>query len=117
VTAIVGEISTASAEQSQGVTQVGEAVSQMDTVTQQNAALVEESAAAADSLRRQAQELLQAVEVFRLSDSEVHHGASSASVAFAAVPAQPPSVGSRGRVLGLGLRKKTAAMAVATDVF
>jgi hypothetical protein len=63
------------------------------------------------------QELLQAVEVFRLSDSEVHHGASSASVAFAAVPAQPPSVGSRGRVLGLGLRKKTAAMAVATDVF
>ncbi|MDI9854933.1 methyl-accepting chemotaxis protein [Comamonas sp. 17RB] len=117
VTAIVGEISTASAEQSQGVTQVGEAVSQMDTVTQQNAALVEESAAAADSLRRQAQELLQAVEVFRLSDSEVHHGASSASAAFAVVPAQPPSVGSRGRVLGLGLRKKAAATAVAADVF
>ncbi|MFZ4759850.1 MAG: methyl-accepting chemotaxis protein [Burkholderiaceae bacterium] len=65
VTDIVGEISTASAEQSTGVVQVGEAVSKMDRGTQQNAALVEESAAAADSLSRQAEELVQAVGVFR----------------------------------------------------
>ena len=66
VTDIVGEISAASNEQSQGVSQVGEAVTQMDQTTQQNAALVEESAAAADSLRKQAQELVEAVAVFKL---------------------------------------------------
>ena len=69
VTDIVGEISAASTEQSQGVAQVGEAVTQMDQTTQQNAALVEESAAAADSLRKQAQDLVDAVSVFRLSAS------------------------------------------------
>jgi methyl-accepting chemotaxis protein len=52
VTDIMGEISAASTEQSQGVAQVGEAVTQMDQATQQNAALVEESAAAAESLKR-----------------------------------------------------------------
>jgi len=63
----VGEISTASAEQSHGVGQVGAAVNQMDQATQQNAALVEQSAAAADSLQQQAQELVRAVAVFRVS--------------------------------------------------
>jgi methyl-accepting chemotaxis protein len=67
VTDIMGEISAASIEQSAGVTQVGEAVSQMDKVTQQNAALVEESAAAAASLEQQARHLLEAVAVFKLS--------------------------------------------------
>ncbi len=67
VSDIVGEISSASAEQGMGVQQVGEAVGQMDQVTQQNAALVEESAAAAESLRQQAQALLEAVNVFRLA--------------------------------------------------
>ena len=66
VTDIMGEISAASREQSQGVSQVGEAVTQMDQATQQNAALVEESAAAAGSLKVQAAELVQAVSVFRL---------------------------------------------------
>ena len=63
----MAEISAASSEQSAGVSQVGEAVMHMDQATQQNAALVEESAAAADSLRLQAQELLQAVALFRLN--------------------------------------------------
>ena len=67
VTDIVGEISAASNEQSLGVSQVGEAITQMDQATQQNAALVEESAAAADSLKIQAQQLVQAVAVFRLA--------------------------------------------------
>ncbi len=70
VTDIVSEISAASVEQSQGVSQVGEAVTQMDQTTQQNAALVEESAAAADSLNTQAQQLVNAVAVFKLSAAE-----------------------------------------------
>ncbi|GAB3487455.1 methyl-accepting chemotaxis protein [Curvibacter fontanus] len=67
VTDIMGEISTASGEQSAGVAQIGEAVSNMDQTTQQNAALVEEMAAAASSLKNQAQELVQAVSVFKLT--------------------------------------------------
>jgi methyl-accepting chemotaxis protein len=67
VTDIVGEISSASKEQSEGVGQVSEAVTQMDQATQQNAALVEESAAAAASLRSQAEQLVQTVAFFRLS--------------------------------------------------
>jgi len=67
VTDLMGEISAASNEQSQGVSQVGEAVAQMDQVTQQNAALVEEMAAAASSLQSQAQDLVGTVAVFKLS--------------------------------------------------
>jgi len=66
VTDLMGEISSASIEQSEGVSQVGIAVNQMDQVTQQNAALVEESAAAAASLKEQALELVEAVAVFKL---------------------------------------------------
>jgi methyl-accepting chemotaxis protein len=66
VTDIMGEISAASNEQSLGVSQVGEAVTQMDQATQQNAALVEEMAAAASSLKSQAQDLVQVVAVFKL---------------------------------------------------
>ena len=65
VTDLMGEISSASAEQDSGVQQVGEAVTQMDRSTQQNTALVEESAAAAEGLRQQADRLVQAVAVFR----------------------------------------------------
>ncbi|MEY4561186.1 MAG: hypothetical protein RLZZ618_463 [Pseudomonadota bacterium] len=64
---LIGEISSASVEQSQGIDQVGNAVSQLDQVTQQNAALVEESAAAAESLKRQAVALAGVVSKFRLS--------------------------------------------------
>ncbi len=67
VTDLMGEISAASSEQSQGVAQVGEAVTQMDQVTQQNAALVEEMAAAASSLNNQAQDLVSTVAFFKLS--------------------------------------------------
>jgi hypothetical protein len=67
VTDIMGEISAASNEQSLGVSQVGEAVLQMDQATQQNAALVEQIAAAASSLKSQADDLVQIVAVFKLS--------------------------------------------------
>ncbi len=66
VTDIMGEISAASAGQADGVTQVGQAVTQMDHTTQQNAALVEQMAAAASSLKAQAQALVEAVSIFRL---------------------------------------------------
>ncbi|CAB3743252.1 Methyl-accepting chemotaxis protein II [Achromobacter deleyi] len=67
VTDIMGEISAASEEQSSGIDQVNRAVSQMDEVTQQNAALVEEAAAAAGSLQEQAQRLAEAVAVFKIN--------------------------------------------------
>lgn len=66
VTHIMGEISNASEQQSNGVAQVVEAIKQMDQVTQQNAALVEEMSAAADSLNDQAQDLVRTVSVFKL---------------------------------------------------
>jgi methyl-accepting chemotaxis protein len=71
VTDIMGEISAASSEQSAGVSQVGEAVTHMDQATQQNAALVEEMAAAASSLKGQAQDLVQVVAIFKLSEGDV----------------------------------------------
>ena len=61
VSTLVGEIGTATAEQTQGIAQVNATVTQLDQATQQNAALVEESAAAADSLRQQADKLVEAV--------------------------------------------------------
>src|SRR5450830_1389724 len=71
VTSIISDISAASDEQSNGIQQVNEAVTQMDEVTQQNAALVEEAAAAAASLEEQALKLSQAVSIFKLGT----HGA------------------------------------------
>lgn len=70
---IIAEISTAAGEQSQGISQVNASVGELDQMTQQNAALVEQSAAAAESLRDQAQRLEQAIAVFRLSTTSSHH--------------------------------------------
>jgi methyl-accepting chemotaxis protein len=66
VTDIIGEISTAAAEQSQGIGQVNDAVTQLDQMTQQNAALVEQSASSAESLEEQARQLAQVVATFQL---------------------------------------------------
>ena len=74
-TDLMTEISAASNEQATGVAQVGEAVTQMDQVTQQNAALVEEMAASASSLKSRAQDLVRSVAVFRLDDN--HHAMAS----------------------------------------
>ncbi|SAL24688.1 methyl-accepting chemotaxis protein [Caballeronia turbans] len=82
VTDIMGEIAAASEEQSSGIEQVSRAVTQMDEVTQQNAALVEEAAAAAQSLEDQATRLRQAVAVFQMAD-----GAPHATAAVASTPA------------------------------
>jgi methyl-accepting chemotaxis protein len=69
VTDIIAEITAAAQEQSSGIEQVNQAVMQMDQVTQQNAALVEEAAAAADSMQQQAQVLSKAVAVFKVAEA------------------------------------------------
>ena len=71
VTDIIGEIAAASSEQSAGIEQVNEAIMKMDDVTQQNTALVEEAAAAAESLLEQADELMNAVSVFNLDEKNI----------------------------------------------
>ena len=71
VSNIIAEITIASQEQSTGIEQINQAVAQMDSVTQQNASLVEEAAAAAESLRDQASHLVQTVSIFKTRDSHV----------------------------------------------
>lgn len=78
VSALMNDISTATVEQSAGVSQVGEAVVHMDQATQENAALVEEMAAAADALRAQARALVGNVSVFRLAAGQGQAGAARA---------------------------------------
>ena len=84
VTDIMGEIASASDEQSRGIDQVGLAVAEMDRVTQQNASLVEESAAAAAALEEQASRLTQAVAVFRIQQGQAAAARESASTVAAA---------------------------------
>ncbi|TWI63675.1 methyl-accepting chemotaxis protein [Pseudoduganella lurida] len=82
VTDIMGEITTASVEQSAGIEQVNRAIADMDGVTQQNAALVEEAAAAAASMREQAEALAQVVAVFQIDDAApVRAGSTSLRLA------------------------------------
>jgi len=77
VSDIIGEIAAASQEQSVGIEQVNEAVMKMDDMTQQNTALVEEAAAAAESMMEQADELMNAVDVFQLEgESQIKKGVS-----------------------------------------
>ena len=69
VTAIISEIAVASGQQNAGIDQINDAVAQMDTVTQQNAALVEQAAAAAEAMQQQAAALAHAVSVFKIKES------------------------------------------------
>ena len=88
VTDLIAEISAASHEQSEGITQVGEAVQQLDQVTQQNAALVEESAAAAASLKGQAEHLSELVRGFTLAADAGPGPASAARIGSDSAPNQ-----------------------------
>jgi methyl-accepting chemotaxis protein len=96
VTDIMGEISAASNEQAAGVAQVGEAVRQMDNATQQNAALVEEMAAAASSLKVQAQDLVQVVAVFKLAGGD-HFGGAPKVAVRSSIPKSTPFKGAERR--------------------
>lgn len=100
VTDIMGEISAASSEQSAGINQVNDAITSMDEVTQQNAALVEEAAAAAESLVEQAASLMDTVNGFavhggaterRASNSPMRRPASHAPVASRQQPSPKPA--------------------------
>ena len=84
VSHLMADISTASDEQHVGVTQIGEAVQQIDMATQQNAALVEEMAAAASSLQEQAQELVSVVSIFNLSGEPTQLSTQAANEALQA---------------------------------
>ncbi len=109
VTEIMAEISAASTEQSQGVSQIGEAITNMDQTTQQNAALVEEMAAAASSLKGQAQDLVESVAVFKLASGASPAGSPPALAARqqaqmqmrapAPKPASAPASGTQRRLV------------------
>ncbi|MDR7334942.1 methyl-accepting chemotaxis protein [Roseateles asaccharophilus] len=106
---IIGEISSAASEQSEGIASVNASVVQLDQMTQQNAALVEESAAAAESLKEQAERLIEAVSVFRVSGGEAVSRKAPATPRPAPVPPVPKA----------GLQRpaaKSAAKATATPV-
>jgi methyl-accepting chemotaxis protein len=100
---IMGEISAATGEQTLGIEQINEAIGQMDQTTQQNASLVEEAAAASETLQRQAADLADAVRVFKLEDmssAPARAPARAASAAPAPAPARkalPPMRGTRAK--------------------
>ena len=89
VTDIIGEISAAAREQSEGIGVVNGSVVQLDQMTQQNAALVEESAAAAESLREQSARMAEAIGVFKLGGTAARQTAAKAA-APRPVPAKVP---------------------------
>ena len=86
---IMGEITAATQEQSNGIEEVNQAITQMDEMTQQNAALVEQAAAAAESMEEQAQKLAQAVSIFKLTGDEEKALRAISRPARAAAPAVP----------------------------
>jgi methyl-accepting chemotaxis protein len=102
VAGIISEISGAGQEQTAGIAQINQAIIQMDQVTQQNAALVEEAAAASESMQNQAARLARVVSVFRLAGGGAQ-GAASAAVAMA--PARGLAAG-----VAPGRAKRSSAM-------
>ncbi|PHV07872.1 chemotaxis protein [Janthinobacterium sp. BJB412] len=104
VTDIMQEISSASAEQIAGIEQINQAIGQMDAVTQQNAALVEQAAAAAEALQEQAAHQAQVVSVFRLDQSAAPAAVAAPARRAVAASAAPP----RAPVTALALTRKAA---------
>jgi len=86
----MAEITAASQEQTSGIEQINQAITQMDQVTQQNAALVEEAAAAASSLQEQAANLSQVVGVFRIESGKAQQHAPQRPAARPAEAAKQP---------------------------
>jgi len=92
VTQVMGQINASAAEQRDGVAQVSEAVGALDQMTQQNAALVEESAAAAFSLREQSEHLRELVQRFQVPDSVPQRTAAAAVAATVHAGASAPAL-------------------------
>jgi methyl-accepting chemotaxis protein len=112
VTSIMNEITTASDEQRDGIEQVNMAITQMDSVTQQNAALVEEAAAAAASMQDQAARLSEVVGVFKLNQLAAPRAAAPRQP-VAARPA--PALRQAARVPAPAVRKPAVALAATKD--
>ena len=116
VAVVISDIAAASAEQATGIEQVNKALTQMDEVTQQNSALVEENAATAKTLEQQAKAMSDEVGVFRVDEDEVERpaAASKRPVAVAAKPAKPVA-SKRGAALNGGgpVGRMQAALATA----
>ncbi|HSV54151.1 MAG TPA: methyl-accepting chemotaxis protein [Burkholderiaceae bacterium] len=117
VTDIIGEITAASSDQSQGIAEVNQAVGNLDQMTQQNAALVEQSAAAAQSLREQADQLTQVVAVFKINATAHHvtqaaiqhaHDSARATVRTTTKAAPAPAVAPQRKAAPLALAKAPA---------
>ncbi len=116
VTDIMAEIAAASSEQTAGIEQVNKAITQMDEVTQQNAALVEEASASAESMREQAGSLMQAVSVFKLQSGKRGTRILSANPATqAAVDRAPPSPREERRLSGHPKERKLIKAKEETD--
>jgi phage-related tail protein len=111
VSDIIGEITAAAGEQSDGIGQVNVAVNQLDQMTQQNAALVEESTAAAESLKDQANRLAQVVAVFRLDGAMSVAAPASSTTAYRS-PAPKPTVQAKApaRTTGVSANRKAPAL-------
>ncbi len=108
VTDLIGEITSATAEQSSGIGQVNQAVTHLDQMTQQNAALVEQSAAAAQSLKNQADRLAAAVAMFKLSQGE-------ATAAIHTARAKTPAAAPAPKAQASGARPRVMANAATAD--
>ncbi|SAL12013.1 methyl-accepting chemotaxis protein [Caballeronia concitans] len=116
VTDIMGEISAASEEQSDGIEQVNRAVTQMDSVTQQNAALVEEAAAAAASLEEQTRQLKDVVGQWRIENTSMTTARPSASVAAARLAPAAPVVAKETRIEPVSVASASASVPAAKPV-
>jgi len=116
VTAIIGEITMASNEQTSGIAQINEAILQMDSATQQNSALVEEAASAAQSLHEQADMLSKLVNVFKLeSDSISSPGGGEPSNVVRHVRSAPQRAALPGRSASESVGGKRSALTLASN--
>jgi methyl-accepting chemotaxis protein len=123
VTDIMGEITAASNEQTAGIEQVNQAITEMDGVTQQNAALVEQAAAAAEALQEQAGSLAQVVSIFKLDDRQgaapvpaaALSGSNRPFKALAAAGSQKKSTPAKISAASTGKQRPSAAKAVSDD--
>jgi methyl-accepting chemotaxis protein len=112
VTDIIAEITSATAEQTLGIEQINEAIAQMDQTTQQNASLVEEAAAASETMQRQAGDLAQAVSVFKLADAAPAYVAAPVR---ASSPVAPRAAAARRAAVAPARPKRLAAASKPTE--
>jgi len=118
VAGIMTEIAAASHEQSSGIEQINKAITQMDTVVQMNASLVEEATAAATSMAGQATGLARAVAQFQLKEDRavaLPDRASAAAATMAASPSAAARASNETRAMPAGSRREAALVAVGDE--